>query len=358
MLRLLGSATVVVVVVLVCFSAVATAADAPATSALQITCWPGHRVYLDGQLKGLTTVDQDGLFLDSVDPGDHVVRVEKLGFEPATFEVSLRAGELAEVRVGELVPLGQEPWRELRGMPTPPEPALPASHVKPAGAAGGLVAVSEAAPTDAVPETAPGPTSEAGVPAKPAPRDTIAPETAVDAPIAAEPAAPEDVRPSPETVDVTAAPVVLASDASPMPTGPVPDGSEHAREASGFELERPAPTVSDVLFAYRARGPGLTAGGTVTIHRERGGPRAPVMVFWCVGESECRDQSKPSFAPGSYRFRVNCRRGAAPSASDADVFLDVEAETGGSYLVDAVFDDGCRASVVDLSAKEAGPKAR
>ena len=72
------------------------------------------------------------------------------------------------------------------------------------------------------------------------------------------------------------------------------------------------------------------------------------MVFWCVDQAECRDQTRPAFAPGSYRFRVNCRAGREPSDADVDAFVELTASSGHSYLVDVVFDGGCTASAVEV----------
>ncbi|NIQ57000.1 MAG: hypothetical protein GWN71_27575, partial [Gammaproteobacteria bacterium] len=43
------------------------------------------------------------------------------------------------------------------------------------------------------------------------------------------------------------------------------------------------PQPANIVFGYRARGSAIAAGGAVTVTRERGGPKSPVMVFWCQG---------------------------------------------------------------------------
>jgi hypothetical protein len=93
----------------------------------------------------------------------------------------------------------------------------------------------------------------------------------------------------------------------------------------------------DVLFAYRVRGNGMAPGAAVTILREVGGPRAPVLAFVCSDGPECSGQTQPSFPPGRYRFRVNCRRTddrGRETIFSQDRFLELEAESGNSYLID------------------------
>lgn len=343
----------VVAVILVGMGPSAVADDAPAAGALQVTCWPGHRVYLDDRFVGLTTAAEDGLYLQNVAAGEHIIRVEKLGFEGATFDVSVPAEGVVEVQVGELTPLGQESWRELRAMPTPPELQPSPRPVKPMPPVEGGETEAQGsalpAPADLQPESPPiAGEAEAPEVVKP---ETVEPETVSPTP-------EKDVVPSDSEEAAPAAPAVVASGAAELPAEDRTAVAPQAPAGDEFDLRRQAPKAADVLFAYRAKGASLADKGKVTIFRERGGPRAPVMVFWCVDQLECRDQSQPTFSPGSYRFRINCRRGDGPAATDADVFLDVEASSGGSYLVDAVFDDGCRASVVELSRPEAGPTAR
>jgi hypothetical protein len=66
------------------FSALSFAGD------VQISCEPALRVYLDGKLVGTSSSKEDGLFLASVPEGAHVIRVEKDGFVPQSFQVEVR----------------------------------------------------------------------------------------------------------------------------------------------------------------------------------------------------------------------------------------------------------------------------
>ncbi len=310
------------------FAPCASAAD---SGGLLVTCWPGYEVLLDGEPAGTTVVEQDGLFLPSVAAGLHTVRVERDGYLPWEAEVEVPAGGLVELKVGRLEPAAgairvvAEPGRRvyldgrLVGLTT--------------GEAGGLEIVDLAAgdyevrveklgyegvvlqvevPAGGV-ATVPvaGMVQVGAAPAGDVPRAAIA------APGAGE--VSEPVRPTPEP-------------ASDLPV-----------------LTRTDDVKADVLFGYRARGAAIEAGGTVAVHRERGGPRSPVMVFWCVDRAECLEQTSASFAPGSYRFRVNCR---PAEGDDADRFLELDAASGASYLVDVTFDapGRCTAEIVEVDA--------
>jgi hypothetical protein len=100
----------VAVLALTGIAAIAAAGD------VQVLCEPGVRVYVDGKLVGTTSVKEDGLFLASVPAGVHVVRVERAGFVPQSFQVEAQKLPV-EVKVGAFAP-----------EPTPP-------HDKTAGAA-------------------------------------------------------------------------------------------------------------------------------------------------------------------------------------------------------------------------------
>ena len=70
---------------------------------IQVACEPGLRVYLDGTLVGISSANQDGLFLAHVPEGEHTVRVEKDGFAPQSFRVEARTLPI-EVKVGAFSP--------------------------------------------------------------------------------------------------------------------------------------------------------------------------------------------------------------------------------------------------------------
>jgi len=57
---------------------------------IQVACEPGLRVYLDGKFVGTSSSKDDGLFLADVPGGAHVIRVEKDGFVPQSFQVDVK----------------------------------------------------------------------------------------------------------------------------------------------------------------------------------------------------------------------------------------------------------------------------
>lgn len=82
---------------LISVSAISFAGD------IQILCEPGLRIYLDDVFVGTSKAREDGLALVKVRPGKHLVRVEKDGFLPQSFEVEILDLPI-EVKVGEFSP--------------------------------------------------------------------------------------------------------------------------------------------------------------------------------------------------------------------------------------------------------------
>ncbi|MCU0290958.1 MAG: PEGA domain-containing protein [Thermoanaerobaculaceae bacterium] len=70
---------------------------------IQVLCEPGLRIYLDGALAGTSSDRDDGLFLANLPDGTHVVRVEKDGFVPQSFQVQVSSRPV-EVKVEAFVP--------------------------------------------------------------------------------------------------------------------------------------------------------------------------------------------------------------------------------------------------------------
>jgi hypothetical protein len=68
---------------------------------IQISCEPGFQIYLDDKFKGTSNALEDGLFLASVPPGAHTIRVEKEGFQPKNIRIEV-SDRPVEVRVGKL----------------------------------------------------------------------------------------------------------------------------------------------------------------------------------------------------------------------------------------------------------------
>ena len=70
---------------------------------IQVFCAPGLRIFLDGELMGISSTREDGLFLMNVAIGSRIVRVEKDGFVPQSIEVEVAKFPI-EITVGELSP--------------------------------------------------------------------------------------------------------------------------------------------------------------------------------------------------------------------------------------------------------------
>jgi hypothetical protein len=80
---------------------------------IQIFCESGLRVYLDGELAGISSRLDDELYLMDVGRGTHAVRVKKDGFIPQTFEVVV-GQETLETSVGKFTQLAPEPAEAAR----------------------------------------------------------------------------------------------------------------------------------------------------------------------------------------------------------------------------------------------------
>ena len=278
------------------------------TGVLQVTCRPGHRVYLDGEFVGLTTAEQDGLYLTAVAASRHEIRVEKLGLKPRTLNVTVISGRAVEVRVPDLE---SETAAEPTPAPTAAAPATPPVTAAPAALAVG-VAVA-AAPVAAA----------AAEPPAPAPA------------VAASASQPAEALPA--AVAAPAPAVAIASGSGAVSVVPAP--SPTTSGAPGTVI-----ATTGVVFVYRATGAALASGErSVSIYRERGGPKVPVLAFVCSAPGTgCRDQTPASFAPGSYRFRVVCREAGA-GRRDPDVFnqavtVELEATAARAWEIAAVYE--------------------
>jgi hypothetical protein len=70
---------------------------------IQVACEPALRVFLDSKFVGTCSSKEDGLFLANVPGGAHVIRVEKDGFVPQSFQVEVLKLPI-EVKVKEFSP--------------------------------------------------------------------------------------------------------------------------------------------------------------------------------------------------------------------------------------------------------------
>lgn len=333
---------------------VTVAAD---TGSLLVTCWPGYAVFLDDEPVGVTVVEEDGRFLTGLASGRHTVRVEREGFLPFEAEVEVVAGAIAELKVPELEPAAatltvccEAGFRvylddvlvgltggEMGSFSTEVEPGAHGVRVEKLGRERYAETLEIPAGRTFQVVVGEGGRALATEGAEPAGRPLAAPPVPTAAPPASAPAASREE--------------ALAAVVAPEQTTPAttPAGADPFADLEGSVTPR---VVSDVLFGYRARGAAIAAGGGVTVTRERGGPKSPVMVFWCKNEPQCGQRTGASFAPGDYRFRVSCRPPKAVAADAHDVFLDLAASSGHNYLVDVSWDgDGsapCTAEIADV----------
>jgi len=354
--------------VAIALAAVLTVGPLASAGGLMVTCWPDHRVLVDGVEVGITTVEQDGLLLMDVAPGVRVVRIERDGFLPYEAEVEVPDTGLVELKVPRLRPAhgvlrvtGEVGWRvyvdgQLVGLTTADGLELaqiePGSHTVRLEKLGRdpVESTVEVTGGEAAEVSAGGATSATATAPAPGPdTDTRAAATGATATAAAAGAK--------EVGQVTG---TRMAEVAP------PDAlSEEERDAEeldaaevfgGTDALSQQPALANIVFGYRARGSAIAAGGAVTVTRERGGPKSPVMVFWCQGEPTCTRRTKASFESGDYRFRVSCRVDEDRAADAHDVFVELDATSDHVYLVDVVWDgDGrqpCTASIVDLSRPE------
>jgi len=88
-------------------AAVETAVVVTAVSSaggIQVSAEPGLQIYFDGEHMGTTSAREDGLFLNDVSRGRHTIRVEKQGFQPQSFNVTV-INRPIEVEVGKFIPV-------------------------------------------------------------------------------------------------------------------------------------------------------------------------------------------------------------------------------------------------------------
>lgn len=69
------------------------------TGSIQITTEPGVAVTVDGSVRGLSTVEERGKYVDGLSAGNHEVLVEKVGFAPKLVTVFVRPGLTSEIKV-------------------------------------------------------------------------------------------------------------------------------------------------------------------------------------------------------------------------------------------------------------------
>ncbi|MFI5165743.1 MAG: PEGA domain-containing protein [Thermoanaerobaculales bacterium] len=88
---------------------------------VQVLSEPGLRVYLDNKFVGTSSAKDDGLFLADVPSGSHVIRVEKDGFLPQSFQVKVERLPV-EVKVGPFSAAAATPGPQHASRPEVAEP--------------------------------------------------------------------------------------------------------------------------------------------------------------------------------------------------------------------------------------------
>ena len=68
-------------------------------SYIQVSGEPGLTVFLDGEMKGVTTAELGGLIIEKVAPGNHLIRVVKKEYVPFEESITVKAGEVLLYKV-------------------------------------------------------------------------------------------------------------------------------------------------------------------------------------------------------------------------------------------------------------------
>lgn len=71
---------------------------------IQVVAEPGVSVFLDGTFKGKTSADINGLILEDITPGEHLIKVVKEGFVSQEDLIRIKVGEVYIHRVKQFLP--------------------------------------------------------------------------------------------------------------------------------------------------------------------------------------------------------------------------------------------------------------
>ncbi len=74
------------------------------TGDLQVYSTDGLRVYIDGGGIGTTNTDDEGLYVSDLAQGDHLLKVSKKGYQPKTYNISIRPNRTTGIHIEYLVP--------------------------------------------------------------------------------------------------------------------------------------------------------------------------------------------------------------------------------------------------------------
>jgi hypothetical protein len=61
-----------------------------------LVCEQGFRVYIDDEFKGYTKAEEDGIFIDNVEVGEHIIVLKKRGYAPVRRKVQINPNEIFE----------------------------------------------------------------------------------------------------------------------------------------------------------------------------------------------------------------------------------------------------------------------
>jgi hypothetical protein len=79
---------------------------------LYIQCSPGFKIYIDDVLEGITTQEEEGLFIKNISSGSHVIKIKKTGFEDLIKETTIVANKTTELDLSELIDTSNRKFTE------------------------------------------------------------------------------------------------------------------------------------------------------------------------------------------------------------------------------------------------------
>ena len=86
------------------FALIANVVVAEEAGYIQIKCPPGIKVFVDGELRGISSDDVGGLIIQDIAPGQHDIKVIKSGFRAQTKTLVVNSGQVVAFEVSPFVP--------------------------------------------------------------------------------------------------------------------------------------------------------------------------------------------------------------------------------------------------------------
>ncbi len=90
--------TIISIAFMFVFLAAAAAAMAAVGGDIQITCEPDVRIWVNGELRGKTAADENGLYLENLQPGFYRIEAVKSGYLKEEKNVEVQRGKTIEVK--------------------------------------------------------------------------------------------------------------------------------------------------------------------------------------------------------------------------------------------------------------------